>query len=108
MTKTFNSINEIQKAREEGKAVVFNMVLALKAAQTTPAHTTSKGNSELRENIVALFKEAKTALAPNQVTAALKAGGMDITPKKVSDKLWLMAKSGVLKKAEGKGMYELA
>lgn len=108
MTKTFKSVNEIQKAREEGKATVFNMVLALKAAQTTPAHATTRGNGELKENILALFKEAKSALAANQVTAALKAGGMDITPKKVSDKLWLMAKSGVLKKSETKGMYELA
>lgn len=107
MTKTFKSIDEVKQAREEGKAVVFNMVLALKAAHNTPAHATTRGNGELRENILALFKEAKSALAANQVTAALKAGGMDITPKKVSDKLWLMAKNGVLKKSGEKGMYEL-
>ena len=62
----------------------------------------------MKENILALFKEAGTPLAANQVTAALKAGGMDITSKKVSDKLWLMAKNHVLKKGTDKGMYELA
>lgn len=108
MTKVFKNADEVKQAREEGSAKVFNMVMALKAVQTTPAHTTPRAGGELRENIEALFKEAGTPLAANQVTAALKAGGMDITPKKVSDKLWLMAKNGVLKKGESKGMYELA
>ena len=108
MTKTFKSINEVKQAREEGKPAVFNMVLALKAAHSTPAHATARQGGELKENILSLFKEAKTPLAANQVTAALKAGGMDITPKKVSDKLWLLAKNNVLKKGTEKGMYELA
>lgn len=108
MTKTFKSIKEVQSAREEGRATVFNMVLALKAAHSTPAHATPRAGGELKENILGLFKEAGTPLAANQVTAALKAGGMDITSKKVSDKLWLLAKNGVLKKGTDKGMYELA
>lgn len=108
MTKVFKNADEVRQAREEGSAKVFNMVLALKAAQTTPAHATPRAGGELKENILALFKEAGTPLAANQVTAALKAGGMDITPKKVSDKLWLMAKNHVLKKGADKGMYELA
>lgn len=108
MTKVFKNADEVRQAREEGSAKVFNMVLALKAVQTTPAHATPRAGGELKENILALFKEAGTPLAANQVTAALKAGGMDITSKKVSDKLWLMAKNHVLKKGTDKGMYELA
>ena len=108
MTKTFKSIKEVQKAREEGKARVFNMVYALQAVESTPAHTSTRAGGELRDTILAMFKEANTALAVNQVTAGLKAGGMEVTAKKVSDKLWLMAKNGTLKKGEAKGMYELA
>ena len=108
MTKTFKSVNEVKQAREEGKSTVFNMVLALKAAHSTPAHATPRAGGELTTTILELFKQSGTALAANQVTAALKAGGMDITPKKVSDKLWLMAKRNVLKKGTDKGMYELA
>ena len=108
MTKTFKSAEEVRKAREEGTPKVFNMVAALKAAHSVPAHTTTRAGGELTNTILELFKQSGTALAANQVTAALKAGGMDITPKKVSDKLWLMAKRKVLKKGTDKGMYELA
>lgn len=108
MTKTFKTIKQVQQTREEGKSAVFNMVAALKAAHSTPAHAAARTGGELTTNILELFKQAGTALAVNQVTAALKAGGMDITPKKVSDKLWLMAKRNVLKKGEAKGVYELA
>jgi len=108
MTKSFKSVKEVQQTREEGIPTVFNMVAALKAAQTTPAHATARSGGELSTTILELFKQAGTALAANQVTAALKAGGMDITPKKVSDKLWLMAKRNVLKKGSDKGVYELA
>lgn len=108
MTKTFKSVKEVQIAREEGKARVFNMVYALSAVQSTPAHTSTRGTSELRDTIMAIFNEVKTPLAVNQVVAGLKAGGMEVTAKKVSDKLWLMAKNGVLKKGTDKGVYELA
>ena len=108
MTKTFKTIKQVQQTREEGKSAVFNMVAALKAAHSTPAHAAARTGGELTTNILELFKQAGTALAVNQVTAALKAGGMDITPKKVSDKLWLMAKRNVLKKGDAKGVYELA
>jgi len=108
MTKTFKSAIEVRQAREEGTQKVFNMVAALKAAQATPAHASARSTGELAKNILELFKQAGTPLAANQVTAALKAGGMDIVAKKVSDKLWLMAKSGALKKGADKGMYELA
>ena len=108
MTKSFKSTKEVQSAREQGKAFVFNMVTALSAVQTTPAHTRSGATSALRENILAIYNEVKTPLAVNQVLAGLKAGGMEVTSKQVSDKLWGMAKSGVLKKSEAKGVYELA
>jgi len=108
MTKQFKSTTEVRQSREEGLPKVFNMVAALEAATKTPAHISTRSGGELRENILALFEQAKTPLAANQVTAALKAGGMNITSKKVSDKLWGLAKCGALKKGEGKGMYELA
>ena len=37
MTKVFKNADEVRQAREEGSAKVFNMVLDLKAAKTTPA-----------------------------------------------------------------------
>ena len=108
MTKSFKSVKEVQQAREEGKAHVFNLVMALTTVQKTPAHTRASVSCELKENILAMFNELKTPLAANQITAGLKAGGMEVTSKQVSDKLWGMAKSGVLKKGESKGVYELA
>ena len=107
MTKAFKSLQEVKESRESGKQQVFNMVFALKAVESTPANTTARSHGELQTNILAMFNELKTPLAVNQVFAGLKAGGMEVTTKKVSDKLWLMAKSGVLKKGESKGMYEL-
>lgn len=108
MTKVFKSVKEIQSAREHGNAIVFNMIAAISAVQSTPAKVHSGATSTLRENILAIYKEAKSPLAANQVLAGLKAGGMEVTSKQVSDKLWGMAKSGVLKKSEAKGVYELA
>lgn len=110
MTKTFKSTSDVKQAREEGKSVVFNIQVAALKAEATPAGTTARSNSgALRTNILAIYENLKTPLSVNQVFEGLQAGGMTtVTRKQVSDKLWGMAKCGVLKKGAETGMYELA
>ena len=108
MTKAL-TIEQVRAKREENTPKVFNLTLALQAAEKTPAKAHGvRGTSELTANILALFKAKDGALAANQVAAALVAGGMQVTTKQVSDRLWLLAKQKHLVKGANKGEYALA
>lgn len=87
-------------------SAVFNMEDALKALEATPAKVQSRETSGLSKNIIDCITSAGKPLAINQIVAMLKAGGVDVTSKKVSDRAWLLAKNGKLIKTE-LGVYGL-
>lgn len=106
MTK-FNHTKEIQQAREQGKAGIFNIAAALSAADTVAPKTRENTGGALGAAIIQLLSAADKPLAINQIVAGLAAGGIsDITSKKASDAAWLLAKRGQIVKVEGqRGLY---
>lgn len=83
--KTFNTVNEVREARVAGQGIVMNMVAALEALKSTPAtaaRNVAPRDSEFKNDVRALFVEAKNAgvdaLRPIQVAAMYRAAkGMD-------------------------------
>jgi hypothetical protein len=55
-----------------------------------------------------VFTAAGTPLAISQVVTRLKDKGKSVANKQVADRVWLLAKRGILKKTEQKGVYQLA
>lgn len=103
----FKNVEEIQQTRTEGKAAIFNVAAALSAADATPCKARENTGGALGAAILKLLSAADRALAVNQITAGLAAGGIaDVTSKKVSDTAWLLAKRGQIMKIEGqRGLY---
>lgn len=103
------STSEVKELREANLPKVFNMVAALEAVEnTTPRVSKSGALGDFSADLIALFKEAGKPLAINQIVAAFKAGGKEVTSKQVADRCWLLAKRGTLKKGDAKGLYEIA
>ena len=89
MTKVISQVREL---RANGKASVFNMEAAMQALAVTPAKShTSNALGAISDAIVACCRQAGTPLAINQIVAMLKAGGIEVANKKVSDKCWALA-----------------
>jgi len=104
MTKT---LNEVREARKQNTPVIFNMELAMKALAATPARVHKSGAlGDISNAILDCLTQAGQPLAVNQITAMLKAGGIEVTAKKVSDTVWGLAKKQRCAKAEGRGMYQ--
>lgn len=103
----FNNTKEIQQARVEGKAAIFNIAAALSAADTVAPKTRDSTGGAMGAAIIQLLSAANKPLAVNQIVAGLAAGGIaDATSKKVSDAAWLLAKRGQITKVEGqRGLY---
>lgn len=100
------SIAEVRALREANTPIMFNMVAALEAIENTApkvSHSSSLG--DFSKELVDLFKQAGKQLALNQVVAAFKAAGKEITPKMAADRCWLLAKRGILEKGSEKGTY---
>lgn len=107
MTKKSLSLNEVKQRREKNIPVLFNLEIACSAAKTTTPKVTSRGCSDFSSQIMEMFGKMKT-LTVNQVVAGFNACGIEVTSKKVADRLWLLAKQGKLVKGEMKGQYKLA
>ena len=88
------------------KKVIFNLEAAVAAASTMPTATgrNSGQKSELGNNIIALLKAAGKPMSCKQIAEALKAGGLEVTTKNVSDKCWGLEKKGLLVKT-ATGVY---
>lgn len=83
MTK-FNNIAEVAAAREAGKAVVFNLEAALKAAEKAPAKARvgSGQKSERLDTIKQILAASPSGLTMNQIKAAYAAGmGIELDEK---------------------------
>jgi len=110
MTKKL-TVAEVREARKQNMPVVFNLVMAVQKAISTPAGT-RQSTGDFANNILAIFNGAKEqnilALTPKQVRAGLLEGGMDKSSHDVSTKLWNMAKSGALVRDAAAGTYSLA
>lgn len=114
MAKKSLKVEEVKKLREENAPRVFNMMLALEAIEKTKPIVSRAGKSgAFTTTLVDMFKEVGKPLAINQIIAAFKANGQDVTNKQVADKCWLLSdankknKSPILKKGIDKGSYEL-
>lgn len=106
MTKT---LKEVREARMSNTPAIFNMEAAMKALAATPARVRKSGAlGDISNAILQCLSQASTPLAVNQITAMLKAGGIEVTAKKVSDTVWGLAKKGRCAKGEGRGMYTAA
>lgn len=85
MAKTFETVEQVQEARVSGKGIVMNMVAAVAALKATPtkaARASSPRDSEFKNDVHALFEEAKKegvdALSKNQLVAMYRAAkGLD-------------------------------
>lgn len=85
MTKTFETVEQVQEARVSGQGVVMNMVAAVAALKATPvkaARASSPRDSEFKSDVHSLFVEAKKAgtdaLSKNQLVAMYRAAkGLD-------------------------------
>ena len=110
MTKKL-SLTEVREARKENTPVVFNLVMAVQKAISTPA-STRQSTGDFANIILDIFNGAKEqnilALTPKQVRACLLERGMDKSSHDVSTKLWNMAKSGALVRNSDAGTYSLA
>ena len=85
MAKKFETVEQVQEARVSGKGIVMNMVAAVAALKATPtkaARASSPRDSEFKNDVHALFVEAKKegvdALSKNQLVAMYRAAkGLD-------------------------------
>lgn len=86
MTKTFETVEQVQEARVSGQGIVMNMVAAVAALKATPtkaARASSPRDSEFKNDVHALFEEAKKAgvdaLSKNQLVAMYRAAkGLEV------------------------------
>lgn len=85
----------------------FDLTAAIEAAAHTAPATRSGAQSELSANIVKVLDGAGIPLAINQIKAALVAGGMNVTSKQISDRVWLLEKKHQAVKV-AKGVYARA
>lgn len=85
----------------------FDLTAAIEAAAHTAPATRSGAQSELSANIVKVLEGAGIPLAINQIKAALVAGGMNVTGKQISDRVWLLERQGKASKVD-KGVYARA
>ena len=112
--KKSKTLEEVRQLREENAPKIFNMTLALEAIEaTTPRVYKSGARGDFSTKIIELFKSASKPLAVNQVVAAFKANGEEVTNKMVADRLWVLSdrnkknKAPLLKAGADKGVYEL-
>lgn len=85
----------------------FDLTAAIEAAAHTAPAARSGAQSELSANIVKVLDGAGIPLAINQIKAALVAGGMSVTSKQISDRVWLLERQHKAVKV-AKGVYARA
>lgn len=85
-TKTTNFDELIQKAKEIG------------------SDTVPMGTSEIEQKIIAMFSGSGKVLTAKQTYDIIK----EKDPKYFSDKLWYLARKGILKKEETRGYYRIS
>lgn len=110
MSKKSLTTTEVRQLREENMPKVFNMVAALEAIENTKPRVAKSGAiGDFSQKLMDIFTaKAGEDIAINQIVAAFKAGGEEVTSKQIADRCWLLAKRGKLVKGANKGTYRLA
>lgn len=103
------SAEEVASLREVNVPKLFNMESSEEVKESKPVkRVKSDASGEFTKDLLEVFTAAGTPLAISQVVTRLKDKGKSVANKQVADRVWLLAKRGILKKTEQKGVYQLA
>lgn len=99
---------QVASLREVNIPKVFNMEPSEEAEESKPVKRAKSGApGQFTKDLIEVFTAAGTPLAISQVVTRLRDKGKSVANKQVADRLWLLAKKGILQKTEQKGVYQL-
>lgn len=103
------SAEQVASLREVNIPKIFNMEPSEEVEKSKPVKRVKSGApGQFTKDLIEVFTAAGTPLSISQVVTRLKDKGKSVANKQVADRVWLLAKKGILQKTEQKGVYQLA